>query len=51
MDEIAAECDICGFEIYRGESSYHVNGEDICEDCLREFAARFFAPFRREGSD
>ena len=51
VDEIAAECDICGFEIYRGEVCYRINGEYICEDCVREFAVRFFAPFRREGND
>ena len=51
MEEIVAECDICGFEIYRGEGYYCVNGESICEDCLREFAARFLAPFRREERD
>lgn len=51
MDEIAAECDMCGFEIYRGEEFYRIDGEYICEDCLREFAVRFFAPFRMEGND
>lgn len=51
MDEIAAECDICGFEIYRGETCYRVNGETICEDCLGEFAVRLLAPFRMGGND
>lgn len=51
MDEIVAECDICGFEIYKGQIRYRINGEDICEDCLGEFAARFLAPFRMGGND
>lgn len=51
MEKIVAECDLCGFEIYGGETCYCINGEYICEDCLREFAARFFAPFRMGGRD
>ena len=42
-------CDICGFEIYRGETYYRINGEVVCVDCLGEFAARILAPFRMGG--
>ena len=48
-EEIVARCDTCGFELYRGEPYYCVNGEVICEDCLGEFAARLLAPFRIGG--
>lgn len=51
MDEIVAECDMCGFEIYWGEECYCINGEYVCEDCLSEFAARLLAPFRMGGND
>lgn len=51
MEEIVAACDICGFEIYRGEEWYRINGESVCEDCVREFAVRWLAPFRMGGRD
>ena len=50
-EKIEAECDICGFELYRGESYYAINGEVICEDCLEKFAARLLAPFRIGGEE
>ena len=48
-EKIIAACDNCGFEIYRGESYYNINGEVICRDCLGEYAARLLAPFRIGG--
>ena len=50
-DTIVAECDICGFELYRGESYYYINGETVCPDCLEKFAARLLAPFRMGGEE
>lgn len=48
-EENVTRCDICGFEIYRGETYYWINGEVVCVDCLGEFAARILAPFRMGG--
>ena len=48
-EKIVGRCDMCGFELYRGETYYRINGEVICEDCLGEFAARLLAPFRMGG--
>lgn len=35
---IRTYCDHCGEEIC--ETYYHINGEDICEDCLKELYER-----------
>lgn len=40
-------CSRCGGEIYRGEDYYCVDGLQICEDCLRPFAAWLLRPYRR----
>lgn len=37
-DVIFAYCDYCGGEIYEGETYYAIDGENICTDCLRDFA-------------
>ena len=51
VEKTVGECEICGFEIYEKESYYYINGERICEDCLREFAQRLLAPFRIGGKE
>lgn len=35
---IRTYCDHCNEEIY--ETYYHIDGEDICEDCLKELYER-----------
>ena len=42
-DVIFAECDHCGGEIYEGETYYEIDGQYIHEDCLRDFAEKYFA--------
>jgi alkyl hydroperoxide reductase subunit AhpF len=37
-DVIFTYCKYCGGEIYEGENYYAINGENICVDCLRDFA-------------
>lgn len=36
--DIRIYCDYCSEEIY--ETYYHIDGEDICEDCLKELYER-----------
>ena len=43
--DAAAECEMCGGEIYRGEAYYYINGDAVCRDCLADYARRVFAPF------
>lgn len=42
-DVIFAHCDRCGGEIYEGDTYYAVDGQNICVDCLRDFASDYFA--------
>ena len=41
----AAECDLCGGEIYRGRRYYCINGQTVCPDCLADYARAVFAGF------
>lgn len=47
----AAECRLCGGEIYRGEAYYQINGQVFCTGCLEEFARGYFAPFLCVGGE
>ena len=47
----AAECHLCGAEIYRGEEYYRINGETVCCTCLEDYARAVFAPFLRRGGE
>ena len=49
-DRAAAECGLCGREIWPEEGFYQVNGEIFCRDCLERYAEQFFAGFFREGT-
>ena len=40
-ERTAAECALCGGEIYAGEAYYHINGSSVCQ----ELAKRMLAPF------
>ena len=42
-DVIFAHCDRCGGEIYEGDTYYAIDGQNICVDCLRDFASDYFA--------
>lgn len=41
----AAECDLCGGEIYRGRRYYRINGQTVCPDCLADYARAVFTGF------
>lgn len=47
----AAQCRLCGAEIYGGGAYYQVNGQVFCPDCLEEYARGYFAPFLCEGGE
>lgn len=34
--KIANKCDICGEDIYEGETYYEIFDENICENCIKE---------------
>ena len=40
--EVAFRCDYCGNDIYVGEEYYHIDGTDICTECLRDWADEFY---------
>lgn len=42
--DISGLCGQCGGELYNGELCYRIDGQDICQSCLRDYAAQFFAP-------
>ena len=48
---IACECELCGDDIHTGEDYYLVNGQVFCEDCLADYARRYFAPHLRRGGE
>ena len=33
---VITKCDMCGAELYTGDSLFTVNGERLCEDCLND---------------
>lgn len=47
----AMECELCGGDIGGGEDYYLVNGQVFCEDCLADYARRYFAPYRCRGGE
>ena len=48
-DQAVCCCAECGCEIYADDIIYLINGEPICEECLPEFAAGYFASQRMTG--
>ena len=44
-------CRLCRGELYRGDIFWRIEGSLICEDCLDDFARRYFAPWRTTGED
>lgn len=44
-EPVAACCDMCGGEIYKGEEYYQINGESVCDDCVERYARSVLRPF------
>ena len=38
----AAECRLCGGELYLGECCYLLEGELVCDRCLADYARAYF---------
>ncbi len=47
-DIIFGYCAFCGGEIYDGETIYRIDGDYIHEDCLADFAKKYFADCKEE---
>lgn len=47
-DVVVAHCDLCGGEIYGGESMYRIDSKTICDDCLLDFAKTYFEEYRKD---
>lgn len=47
-DKIYGYCNLCGGEIYEGDTIYEINGQLIHEECLEEFAKDYFSGCRTE---
>ena len=41
--KVEGVCDLCGGEIYQGQSYYRINGRTVCRDCLADYAGSYFA--------
>ncbi len=51
-EKVVGYCGCCGGEIYEGELYYAIEGEQIHEDCLGDYAKKHFAGCLREaGAD
>lgn len=46
---VRAVCDLCGGEIGWEEPFYRMDGENVCDDCVGDYARQILAPFRQEG--
>lgn len=49
--KVCAYCAECDGEVYREEIVYEIDGEVICEECIGEFAKKYFSPERIKGED
>lgn len=47
-DVVIGYCACCGGEIYEGEDIYEIDGDLIHDDCLSEYAEKFFADCKTE---
>ena len=42
----AAECSLCGRELYRGEVCWRLSGRIVCEDCVVQWMMDELSPYR-----
>ena len=48
---VCGQCDLCGGELRRGERYYRISGENVCRDCLADFAAQILAAYEVVGGE
>ena len=48
---VYAYCAECGGEVYGEELVYEIDGETVCEECIGEFARKYFLPERIKGKN
>ena len=48
QDLPALVCDLCGDDLYPGDTAYSIHGETICPACLGAYARQVFSPYRVE---
>ena len=39
---VAAQCGLCGDELYFGQCCYHLEGVLVCDSCLAQYARAYF---------
>ena len=38
-------CDLCGGDIYKGETFWRFHGRTVCRDCFTSFAREILTPY------
>ena len=41
----ALRCDLCGEDLYPGDTAYRIHGETVCPACLERYARQVFSPY------
>ena len=41
-------CSVCGYEMMEGERYYHIDAENVCIECLHDWAEKFSEVAERE---
>lgn len=49
-DVVVGYCACCGDEIYEGDDVYEIDGDLIHDDCLREYAEKFFSDCKKQAT-
>lgn len=45
--KVTDRCDLCGNEIYKGETLWRFHGRTACRDCFMPFAEEILTPYER----
>ena len=44
-------CDLCGGEIYKGETLWRFHGRTVCHDCFTPFAREILTPYESSSGE
>lgn len=50
-DAVCGTCDLCGGELRYGQRYYRISGENVCRECLGDFAAQILAAYQVIGGE